>query len=512
MKKLLSLVLALAMIMTMCLSVAHADSLAGEYDITVWVAEEIKDLTAKQIEDFNANNEFGIKFNATIESVSESDAATNMITDVEAGGDIFCFAQDQFARLVQADALAKLGVQATETVSAANDAGVVSAAMSGDMLYAYPLTSDNGYFLYYDKSVIPDEDVASLEKIIADCEAAGKFFSFEMNTSAWYLASFFFGTGCHSNWECDEEGQFIGIDDDFNSPAGLIAVKGMKKLVDSPCFNSSSAGADFASNSAAVVTGTWDFVTVSEILGDNMGVAELPTFEVDGTQYHLGSYNGCKLMGVKPQVDPVRAAALHKLAQYLTSEEAQMERFEARAWGPANLNAQASEAVQANPGLAALFAQAPYSVPQCQIHGSWWDIAKVIGDDVKAATDEAGLQAALDNYSTKIAALFEMTEEEKNAWGVIGTCNSVDGFFYTDYTNETRSNWAEDIAMEQVDENTFKTTQAYAMEAGTEFKVRQGASWDVAFPADNFKVEEAGTYYVQLVLDGENGTVSLVAE
>ena len=168
MKKLLSLVLALAMVMTMCLSVAHADSLAGEYDITVWVAEEIKDLTAKQIEDFNNTNALGIKFNATIESVSEADAATNMVTDVEAGGDIFCFAQDQFARLVQADALAKLGVQATETVSAANDAGVVAAAMSGDMLYAYPLTSDNGYFLYYDKSVIPDEDVDSLEKIIAD--------------------------------------------------------------------------------------------------------------------------------------------------------------------------------------------------------------------------------------------------------------------------------------------------------------------------------------------------------
>jgi arabinogalactan oligomer/maltooligosaccharide transport system substrate-binding protein len=100
----------------------------------------------------------------------------------------------------------------------------------------------------------------------------------------------------------------------------------------------------------------------------------------------------------------VKAAALHRLAQYLTGEECQMERFEALSWGPSNVAAQASDAVQANPGLAALIKQAPYSVPQGQIHGSWWDIGKVIADDVKAATDEAGLQAALDNYTDKISA------------------------------------------------------------------------------------------------------------
>ena len=59
MKKLLSLVLALVMVMTMGMSFAHAE-LAGEYDITVWVAEEIKDLTLQQIDAFNATNESGI--------------------------------------------------------------------------------------------------------------------------------------------------------------------------------------------------------------------------------------------------------------------------------------------------------------------------------------------------------------------------------------------------------------------------------------------------------------------
>ncbi|MBR2717762.1 MAG: extracellular solute-binding protein, partial [Clostridia bacterium] len=261
MKKFLAIMLAAIMAFSM-VATAGAASLAGTYDITVWVANEIVDLTKTQIDNYNATNDLGITFNATIEAVSEADAATQMVADVEAGGDLFCFAQDQFARLVQAGALAKLGVKAAETVTAANSAGVVAAATAGDTMYAYPLTADNGYFMYYDKSVIPEEHVDSLEAIIADCEAAQKYFSFEMQTSAWYLASFFFATGCESTWETDAEGQFISVKDTFNSPEGLIAVKGMEKLVKSPFHLSSSSGAEFSSGAAVVVTGIWDFETV----------------------------------------------------------------------------------------------------------------------------------------------------------------------------------------------------------------------------------------------------------
>ncbi len=434
MKKFVSILLAAIMALSLCLT---ATAEGGTYDVKIWVAENAKELTEKQIADFNANNEFGFTFNATVEAVSEADAATQMITDVEAGGDIFCFAQDQFARLVQARALDALGVKASETVAANNDASTVAAATSGDTLYAYPLTSDNGYFMYYDKSVIPDEDVDSLEKLIADCEAAQKYFAFEQQTSAWYLASFFFATGCKSDWTTDDDGNFISVNDTFDSPAGLIAVKGMKKLVDSP-FHLSAGGADqFNQNAAVLVSGTWDFEAVKSILGDNMGVTDLPSFEVDGTEYHLGSFSGCKLMGVKPQVDEMKGAAIHKLAQYLTGEKCQMERFEALSWGPSNLADQASEAVQANPGLAALIAQAPYSVPQGQIHGSWWDIAKVIGEDVKAATDEAGLQQALDNYYEKIASLFKLDNNALlfvGAWNGWNNADDTDTYYLKDGT------------------------------------------------------------------------------
>jgi len=498
MKKLLAMVLAIAMLLG-CVSFASAEGFAESYDVTIWVAAELVDTTKAQIETFNATNELGIKINATIEPVSEADAATNMITDVEAGADIYCFAQDQFARLVQAGALSKLDDYSADIVKANNAAGVVSAALSGEALYAYPLTADNGYFMYYDKSVIPEEDIDSLEALIADCEAAQKYFSMEVQTSAWYLASFFFGTGCVSEWVTDDNGEFIEVNDTFDSAKGLIAVKGMEKLVKSPFHNSSSSGAAFDSGSAIVVTGTWDYNTVQGILGDNMGVADLPSFEVDGVSYHMGSFNGCKLMGVKPQVDIYRAIALDELALYLTGYDCQMERFEKHAWGPSNIEAQQSEAVQANPGLAALLAQSPYSVPQGQIHGSWWDIAKVIGTEVKDAQDEAGLQAALDNYQAKIASLFTLSDAVKYGWTVIGTVNGTC--------------WDADLPMTNDGSGIWTSDEAYAMTAGTEFKVRQGLSWDNNVgnaDGGNFVVEADGTYYVQF--DANAMVITLIAQ
>ena len=157
-----------------------SNELAGTYKIKVWVAENAVDLTTQQIKDYNDTNKDGIVIEATIEPVGEGDAATSMTTDVEAGADLYCFAQDQAARLIQAGALAKLGVAAAEKVTEENAAGVVAAAKSGDELYAYPLTADNGYFMYYDKTVVKEEHIDSLEDIIADCEAADKYFSYEL--------------------------------------------------------------------------------------------------------------------------------------------------------------------------------------------------------------------------------------------------------------------------------------------------------------------------------------------
>ena len=188
MKKFLALVLTLVMALS-CASIASA-AYSGE--IEVWVADATVEFTKAQLEAFKATSDEYANVTFKVEPVGEGDAASNMITDVEGGADVYAFAQDQLARLVAAGALIDVLPENAEILKAENDAGSVAAAMMGDMMYAYPMTSDNGYFLYYDKSVVTDP--SSLEAIIADCEAAGKNFYFEIN-NGWYIPAFFFGAG-----------------------------------------------------------------------------------------------------------------------------------------------------------------------------------------------------------------------------------------------------------------------------------------------------------------------------
>lgn len=489
-------------------------------DYVIWVSETtgVSELTISQIEAFK--EEKGYDFTYVVQGVSEADAATQMITDVESGADVFCFAQDQLARLVAAGALGKLGDTAAAKVAADNDAGAVKAATVNGNIYCYPLTSDNGYFMYYDTSVVKPESIDSLEAIIADCEAADKKFAFELEGSGWYNAAFFFATGCVSEWTTDTDGNFVSVNDTFNSAEGLVALKGMQKLLKSDCYENASQTNTFSAGipSAVVVSGTWDYATAKETLGDNFGVADLPSFTVDGQSYHLGSFSGNKLLGIKPQVDLERTILLNELGSYLTGEACQLARFEQFGWGPSNKAAQATDAVKSDATLSALAAQNAYAIPQGQIHGSWWDIAKVYATSAKNAelNDTTALQAALDTYKGAIDALFSMSDEEKNSFTVIGNLNNT--------------GWATDFAMEEVETDVWVSVDVFAIETTHQFKVRQGKSWDVAFggPFDasaglnsqaNFFCTDVtpGNYKIKLTVVREagaivSGTVELIAE
>lgn len=506
MRKILVLVMMLAMMVSCFAACGGTEDekpagdvdLTGTYDITIWVSEieGVVESFIKQIDDFEKENP-GIVINASVEGVTESESASKVIADVATAPDIYCFAQDQLARLVQAAAIAAPGKSAAETIKANNDAASVAAATVAGTLYAYPMTSDNGYFMYYDKSIISEEDAESFEAIIAACEANNVKFRYALE-NGWYTASFFFGAGCTSEWSMNEAGEFIAVNDNFNSPQGLAAMKAMEKLAKSPCYDNN---ADIFTDAGVVITGVWGAAAAEEHFGENLAATDLPSFEVDGKSYHIGSFSGNKLMGVKPQSDAKKAAVLSKLAQYLTGETCQTERFETFQWGPSNKKVQASEAVQNNISLAALAKQSEYAIPQGQIQGSWWDTVKALGAKAKAAASEADLQKALDEYKTAIDSVLSMTDDQKAAWSVIGgVCGT---------------NWDTDIAMNKTEEGIYESA-ALELNAGEEFKVRQGASWDVNFGSDGFNganivVETTGKYIVRLEWDGaETGTVTLV--
>ena len=469
----------------------------GNTVVKIWVSElaGATDLAAAQITEFlAANPSYNETYKFEISGVSEADAATQVLTDIALAPDVFCFAQDQLARLVQADALAVPGQQATANVKAANDPISISAASVAGTLYAYPLTSDNGYYMYYDKSVVSEDHIDDLAAIVADCEAAGKNICFELE-NAWYTASFFMATGCVNNWTMNEDGKFTSVQDTYNSDAGIIAMKGMQIVTKSEYYVNSSS--EFT-GAGIVITGIWNANTAEENYGENLGVTDLPSFTVDGETYHLGSFSGNKLMGVKPQADAQKLAMLHKLAQYLTNTECQLERYEEFQWGPSNLEAQADEGVKANASLAALALQNQYAIPQGNIHGSWWDIAKLLGAESKNAQSDDDIKLALDTYKASIDDLFKMTDEELRAWSVIGSINGT--------------GWNVDLEMEELSAGVWQTLKAYDLTTEDQFKLRQGKAWNVQVGVANEKTGETTSGYYARLMDGSDEPGNIVVE
>jgi arabinogalactan oligomer/maltooligosaccharide transport system substrate-binding protein len=115
----------------------------------------------------------------------------------------------------------------------------------------------------------------------------------------------------------------------------------------------------------------------------------------------MSGFNGCKLLGVKPQEDEGKLAVCDALADYLTSEEVQLARYKEVQWGPSNIAAQGSAEVKADPALSALAEQFAFTVPQGNYPGDYWTLAEslrdsVIGEYQKA--DDATLQAALKSF------------------------------------------------------------------------------------------------------------------
>lgn len=400
MKKILAIALALVMIVALAAPAYAADDKA----VKVWVAENVVDFTKAQIADFQAAHPEYADFVVTVEPVGEGDAVSNVLTDLDAAADIFGFPQDQLARLVAANSLLELEESVAEQVAAENDAGSVAAATLGDLMYAYPMTSDNGYFLYYDKSVVSDP--STLEGILADCEAAGKSFYYDLR-SGWYQPAFFFGAGCTLTYDTDSEGAYTGCNIDYASDTGVGAMKALVALVKSPAFVNGSSMSS-ATNVGAIVDGTWDAGAVKEAFGDNYACAKLPTVDINGTATQLSGFGGFKLLGVKPQTDDDKLAFCDALAYYLASGEVQLARYNAVGWGPSNLEAKASEAVQADEALSALGAQLAFTIPQGQYPGEYWGLAEGLGDDIIAGkyaeADDAALLEALQTFQTACEA------------------------------------------------------------------------------------------------------------
>lgn len=354
--------------------------------LKVWADQGELALTEKLCNEFAAEHpekEYTFEYGA----VGAVDGKTRYLEDPAAAADVFLFADDQLVDLVKADALYEV-TRNTDAIIAANTPGSINAASYEGTLYGYPMTSDNGYFLYYDKSVFTDEDLSTLDGILAVANAAGKQVHMDIS-NGWYLASFFLGNGCTLTIEDGK--QVI----DFNNAKGLAAAEAIRAFCNDPAFvtgDDSVLAGGIGDAIACGVSGTWMAAAIQEKLGENFGCCKLPTFTCDGKQVQMGSFLGCKIYGVNSQTAyPVDAM---ELAEYLTGEKAQIERYQVLNYGPSNVNALADETIASNLALQALSAQSAFAVSQ-MVLGGFWTPAEAFGAELEAHST-ADLQTMLD--------------------------------------------------------------------------------------------------------------------
>lgn len=390
MKKIIALLMAALMtvgMLAVCLSTpAEASGETEKVALKVWADQGELELIEKLCNEFAAEHpekEYIFEYGA----VGAVDGKTRYLEDPAAAADVFLFADDQLVDLVKADALYEV-TRNTDAIIAANTPGSISAASYEGMLYGYPMTSDNGYFLYYDKSVFTEEDLTTLDGILAAAKAAGKQVHMDVS-NGWYLASFFLGNGCTLTIEDGK--QVI----DFNNAKGLAAAEAIRAFCNDPAFvtgDDSVLAGGIGDAIACGVSGTWMAAAIQEKLGENFGCCKLPTFTCDGKQVQMGSFLGCKIYGVNSQTaHPVDAM---ELAEYLTGEKAQIERYQVLNYGPSNVNALADETIASNLALQALSAQSEFAVSQ-MVLGGFWTPAEAFGAELEAHST-ADLQTMLD--------------------------------------------------------------------------------------------------------------------
>ena len=345
-----------------------------------------------------AHPEWNITFNFGV--CSEGDAGNNVTQDPSAAADVYMFANDQLGRLIQANAIAKLGGSVLDEVKASNSQAMIDSVSDAEgNVYGIPFTG-NTWFMYYDKSVFTEEDIKSLDAMMEKAVVAFPV------TNTWYLPGFYFAVGGTMFGDGTDGAAGITFGGEQGAKATTYVANALAsgKLID----DANGAGMDGLRNGtvAALFSGTWDAKNVAEALGENYGAAQLPTITIDGEQKQMMSFSGSKALAVNPNCKEMKVA--YALAAWLASPEMQALHYDLRDGGvvPCNTELLASDAFSSNPAAVAqndTIANTAKLQPSIPEMGAYWSNAESMGKGL--ANNEITAENALEKTDLWNAAI-----------------------------------------------------------------------------------------------------------
>ena len=310
----------------------------------------------------------------------EASAASTVSQDAEASADVFLFANDTLTTLTDAGALAKIGGIYADEIKATNSQGLVDSLTLDGYIYGVPFTT-NTWFMYYDKSVFSEDDIKNLDTMLAKGVVSFPF------TNSWYLPAFYFGNGCTLFGDGTQEE--LGVD--FSGQKAVDVTNYLIDLYNNPNFTVDADGSGMAGlrdgSIKAMFTGSWDAAAIKEILGDNMGVAALPTFTLNGEEKQMYAYAGSKAIGVNTNSKYMVQAI--QLAIYLGGAESQQLHYDLRTVIPCNTELLADPAIASDELVAAqneTFDRTSILQPFVASMSNCWTPVENLGKGIRSGT------------------------------------------------------------------------------------------------------------------------------
>lgn len=373
-----------------------------------------KDWIKSEVETFLTQNNLSDKYTVENYTLGESDVNNaDKISDWTVGPDLFAYASDQTLGLVQKGILGEVPSTFANAMKTNMADEAIAAAKVGTKMYGYPYAGDNGYFLYYNKSVFKDQEAKldTIDGIVEVCKANKLKFSYKIAEPFFSVGLLFtFGARYNVTLSTDET-SIANITADFNGEKGLKAAKAMRSIVQNPTIDTTKEGQKAptkANGLAACVDGSWNAGTYSEAMGNDYGCVKLPTVTVDGETKNLSAFLGYKLYGVNKQKSQSseKLAVLHKLANYLVSSSVQEKRFDDLTIAPTDKTVKAMAKVQNTPHVKALADQAQFAVAQTIVpNGAWTEATNpytpILAKGSETITD-AELQSYMDSFNVAV--------------------------------------------------------------------------------------------------------------
>ena len=410
MKKTLALVLSFALVLGLLLTgcggsgttetQAAVSGTTGVQDVKlkVWVPGEEQEIMQQMADSFAAAHpEYNFSIEMSIMGIDEANA--QLKTDADSAADIFQMASGGVPELQKMGLLLPIGYNEAELRELYAENAITAVTAEDGLMYAVPFTP-NTFFMYYNTSMFTEEDIQSLDTMLAKDLGADVTYNVAFPVSgSWYLESFFFAAGCTLFGEDGKDPTSM----DWNNENGLAAGKYMIDLVNNPKFIDDKDGIGLSllreGKVGAIFSGTWDAAVVQEALGENYGAAKLPTANINGTDSQLRNFGDYKTYAVKSSTQYPLAA--QQFAEWICNEENQLLRYEAIGVSPCITSLAESPELADDLATAALVAQSEHYYPQPNIPqiNEYWTPATAFGEGVvnKTITYD-NLQEQLDAF------------------------------------------------------------------------------------------------------------------